>query len=149
MIISSKLPQFIDEVALFLVASTQEVDFYLASNAEINNVFHFKMEKTKYSDREDLVSRGTMVFESGAKFEKLRKLERTNFIKEFKDDVKEFLTEHKVNKVYLFAPKELLKELKKSLPATAIKKLKGSYEGNFQKEKPFDILKKIIKKPLK
>ncbi|MFA5770729.1 MAG: hypothetical protein WC894_04525 [Patescibacteria group bacterium] len=149
MIISSKLPQFIDEVALLLVASTQEVDFYLASNAEINNVFHFKLEKTKYSDREDLVKRGTMVFESGAKFEKLRKLERVNFIREFKNDVKEFLSGQKVDKVYLFAPKELLKDLKKSLPAAMLKKLKGGYEGNFQKEKPFDILKKIIKKPLK
>lgn len=149
MIISSKLPQFIDEVALFLVASTQEVDFYLASNAEINNVFHFKIEKTKHSDRDDLTKRGQIVFESAAKFEKLRKLERDNFVREFKVDVKEFLSEQKVNKIYLFAPKELLKELKKSLPATAIKKLKGNYEGNFQKEKPFDILKKIIKKPLK
>lgn len=149
MIISSKLPQFIDEAALFLVASTQELDFYLASNAEINNVFHFKLEKTKYSDREDFSKNGSLNFETGAKFEKLRKLERTNFIKEFKDDVKEFLSNQKVSKIYLFAPKELLKELKKSLPAMALKKLKGSFEGNFQKEKPFDILKKIIKKPLK
>ncbi len=148
MFISSKLPQFMDEMALLLVTSTQEADFYLAGNAEINNVFHFKLEKTKYSDREDLIKRGTMVFESGAKFEKLRKLERDNFIREFKNDVKQFLVEQKVNSVYLFAPKELLKDLKKTLPAIIQKKLKGSYEGNFQKEKPFDLLKKIIIKIL-
>ncbi len=147
--ISDKLPQFIDDSALLLVTGSQEADIYLAKNAEILAIGSVVLEKSHYSDREDFGRRGSIVFESDAKSEKIKTAKRTDFLKLFKDYVKDLSVEQKVKKVYLYAPAENLADLKKSLPVALQKKLKGVFEGNFHKEKPFDLLKKIIKKPLK
>ena len=147
--ISQKLPQFEGEVGLIIVCSSQEADFYLASNGQVQKAASFKLEKTKFSDREDFANRGSMVFESGAKFEALRRMERQNFIKGFKDESKQLSNTQKISSVYLLAPDIIIKDLKKALPALWLKKLRLAIEGNFQKEKLDDILKKIVKKPLK
>lgn len=147
--ISDKLPQFIDDSALLLVAGSQEADFYLAKNGEILAIGSVVLEKNHYSDREDFGRRGSIVFESGSKSEKVKTAKRSDFLKLFKEYVKGLSTEQKVKKVYLYAPAENMADLKKALPAAFQKKLLGVFEGNFHKEKPFDILKKIIKKPLK
>lgn len=147
--ISKNLPQFEGEVGLVIVCSSQEADFYLASNGQVQKAASFKLEKTKFSDREDFANRGSMVFESGAKFEALRITDRQNFIKGFKDEAKQLSSGQKITSVYLLAPDLTIKDLKKALPALWQKKLRFVIEGNFQKAKLDDVLKKIVKKPLK
>jgi hypothetical protein len=147
--ISKKSPQFEGKTGLIIVCSGKEADFYLANDGEIQKAASFKMEKIKFSDREDFAGRGSMVFESGAKFEALRIADRQNFIKGFSAEAKKLAAAQKIDSVYLFAPGLTIKDIQKSLPALWQKKLHLAIEGNFQKAKLDDILKKIIKKPLK
>lgn len=141
--IPSTLLQFKDKTALLLVTGTEEASFFIARDGIIGNVFQFKLEKTKFSDREDSGRHGTVAFENGGKIEKLKKNDRTNFLKSFKEGIKGLLTEEKIDFVYLFAPDTVTKELSEALPATLKKKLVKTYKGNFCKETALNILKKI------
>jgi len=147
--ISKKLPQFEGKNGLIIVCSSQEADFYLAHDGQVDKLLHFKLEKPKFSDREDYASRGSRVFESGAKIESVKKEERINFAKTFKEETKQLASEYKVDAVYLFAPSTICKDLQKILPVVLKKKLILTLNGNFQKDKLDDILKKVVKKPLK
>lgn len=141
--IPSTLLQFKGKTALILVTGTEEANFFIARDGVIGNVFHFKLEKTKFSDREDSSQHGSVVFENGGKIEQLKRVARQNFIKTFKEETKKLLTEQKVDLVYLFAPDSINKELGEVLPAALKKKLIKTYLGNFCKEATTSILKKI------
>jgi len=147
--ISNKYPQFEKTVAWLLVCGTQEANFFMATNGEINNVAHFIVEKTKFSDREDMGRHGYLSFENGAKFEAVRRAERIDFLKMFMQEIKDILAEQSPDEVYLFAPETIIEELHQSMPAILRKKVRGTYAGNFLKKKPFDVLAKIGKKVLK
>ncbi len=141
--IPSTLIQFKNKTGLILVTGTEEADFFLAQNSMISGVFHFKLEKTKFSDREDSSRRGSVAFETGAITEKIKKAARRDFVKSFKEETKRLSTEQKIDLVYLFAPDTIIKELEKALPAVLKKNLVKTYIGNFCKESPLNILKKI------
>lgn len=143
--IPSSLPQFKDKIGLILVTGMDGASFFVANNGIIESVFHFKLEKTKFSDREDSARRGSVAFETGAKIEQVKKVERLNFIKSFKEETKKVSDNQKVDAVYLFAPDPVLKELEKALPTNLKKKLLKTFAGNFCKESLPDILKKIKK----
>jgi len=147
--ISSKLPQFERETALIAVAGTQEADFYVASNGVLNKVFHYKLEKTKYSDREDFAARGSIVFESGAKFENKKLMDRKNFILGFCSQVKTLATEKDITTIYLLAPSTILLDLEAGLGVSLKKKVKAHYLGNFHKKPISGVLQKLKRKPLK
>lgn len=141
--IPSTLLQFKGKTALILVTGTEEANFFIARDGVVGNIFHFKLEKTKFSDREDSAQRGSIVFENGGKIEQLKRVARQDFVKTFKEETKKLLTEQKVDLVYLFAPDSINKELEKTLPAVLKKKLVKTYLGNFCKETVPNILKKI------
>ena len=147
--IPEKLPQFIKEDALLLVSGTQAADFYLASEGTITKVSGIKLPKAHYSDRETFGRRGSNVFSSGSIVEKTKKANHTNFLNLLKEAVKQITSIQKFNTVYLFAPAEIMKDVKKILPATLAKKVKLAVEGNLHKEKVVDILAQMKKKPLK
>jgi protein required for attachment to host cells len=141
--ISSKLPQFDKGAALIAVAGTQEADFYLAENGLMNKVAHYKLIKTKYSDREDFGRRGSMVYESGARFESERIQVRKNFAVGFIDELKETIEENKISDIYLLAPSTILDDLIAQLSGNLKKKIKKTYPGNYHKKPMLDIIKKI------
>jgi hypothetical protein len=141
--IPSTLLQFKDKSGLIVVTGTEELNFYIAKDGTINNVFHFVLEKIKFSDREDTGRRGKTAFETDNKIEKIKKEMRQTFLKNFKEEIKKMLTAQNVDLVYIFAPDSVLKELGKELPTILKKKLVKSYVGNFCRETPLNILKKI------
>jgi hypothetical protein len=141
--IPSSLSQFKNKTGLILITGTEEANFLVARDGVISSIFHFKLEKTKFSDREDSAQRGSIVFENGGKIEQLKKVGRQNFVKSFRDETKRLLTEQKVDHVYLFAPDSIKNELEEVLPNALKKKLAQTYIGNFCKESPLSILKKI------
>ncbi|KKQ39906.1 MAG: hypothetical protein US58_C0026G0012 [Candidatus Magasanikbacteria bacterium GW2011_GWA2_37_8] len=141
--IPSILLQFKNKTGLILVTGTEEANFFIARDTVISNIFHFRLEKTKFSDREDSARRGLVAFETGSKIEQLKKLAKQDFIKNFKEATKKLVVEQKVDVVYLFAPSSIIKELEKALPAVLKKKLVKTHAGNFCKESVLKILKKI------
>ncbi|MFA6424116.1 MAG: hypothetical protein WCV83_02255 [Candidatus Magasanikbacteria bacterium] len=147
--ISAQLHQFINESALLVVSGTQAANFYIASEGEIAQAGQVTLLKSHYSDRENFGRRGSLVFESGSKIEKMKRSKHSDFLVLVKDFVKQISGEQKFSAVYLFAPTEIMLDIKKTLPAVLVKKIKCVYLGNLHKEKPMDILKKLKKKPLK
>lgn len=141
--IPSPLSQFTNKTGLILVTGTEEADFFVAQNGVISSVYHFRLEKIKFSDREDSSRHGGVAFETGANTEQIKKSARQDFVKNFKTETKRLSTEQKIDIVYLFAPATIIKELEIALPIILKKKLIKTYTGNFCKESPTNILKKI------
>lgn len=141
--IPSALLQFKNKTGLILITGTEEARFFVARNGVISDIFHFRLEKTKFSDREDSARRGSVAFETGSKTEQLKRAIRQDFTKNFKEETKRLATEQKIDSVYLFAPDSIIKDLEKALPAILKKKLVKTYIGNFCKESTLNILKKI------
>lgn len=144
--IPEKLHQFVGENALLLVSGTQAADFYLASEGTITKIGGVKLPKVHYSDRETVGRRGSNVFGSGSIAEKTKKSNHINFLMLVKDFVKQLSGQQKLNSVYLFAPAEIVDDVKKVLPAVLNKKVKLVVEGNLHKEKVADILAQMKKK---
>lgn len=143
--IPSTLVQFKDKAGLILVTGTEEAKFFVIQNGIISNVFQFRLEKVKFSDREDSSRHGSATFETGAKIEQLKKLARQDFIKNFKEETARLSAQQKIDYVYLLAPQLIVKELEKALPAILKKKLIKTCTGNFCKESMLNILKKVKK----
>ena len=148
MLIPQKLPQFETGAALIIATGTEEADFYLANEGEINKVDSFELEKDNYSDREDVGKvggAGGHGYETGARFERMHKMQRINFLKEFKAHLKSATAGNKLKSVYLFAPAEVYKELKAALPASLQKVMRRTEKGNVHKEGPIKLLQRIQK----
>lgn len=141
--IPAQLPQFVDENTLFVVSGIQAADFYLAFKGELESVGNIALEKVHYSDRENFGRRGSLVFGSGDRVGQLKKDKRKDFLNLIEDFTKKLAVEHKIDSIYLFAPAGIIKDIQKSLPAGWVKKIKEIFEGNFHKEKPLVILKKL------
>lgn len=141
--IPSELLQFDDKTALILVNGTEEAVFYLAHNGQMDHVADIEFEKIEFSDREDSGRHGSTAFETGTKIEKVKKENRFTFIKNFKEKTDELSKNHKIELVYLLAPETILKELEESLPTSLKNKLVKTFAGNYHKENPVEIIKKI------
>lgn len=141
--IPSELLQFDGKTALILVNGTEEAVFYFAHDGQMEQVENIEFEKIEFSDREDSGRHGSTAFETGTKIEKVKKENRVNFIKSFKEKTEILAKEHKIDLVYLLAPDSILHELEKSLPSSLEGKLAKSFAGNYHKEPPVEILRKI------
>lgn len=141
--IPSTLLQFTDKATLILVNGTEEAAFYIAHDGQIDDVAQIEFEKIKFSDREDSGRHGSTAFETGTKIEKVMKENRFTFIKKFKEETDKLSKEHKIELVYLLAPETILKELEESLPTSLKNKLVKTFAGNYHKENPVEIIKKI------
>lgn len=143
--ISQTLPQFVKEIALFIVTGSKEADFYVAQDGEINKVDSFLIEKPEYSDREDFGRGGGSgrVFETGAKIEHMKKNMEKEFLAALKQKVQVLTNAHTFTQVYLFAAHTVLKEAEAELPTAIKSKIKRTFPGNYHKEHVFKLLEKI------
>ncbi len=138
--ISENLLQFSNGEALLVVSGDFEVDFYLASNGEINKIDGFLVER-----RNQDIPVGFVAAESG-NIKTLKKFRHSEFIEEFKKHLAGLLAKQLVKEIFLFAPAEVKNELEKALP-TKLRKNLRVYEGNFHKEHPFKLLEKLASLP--
>lgn len=140
--ITNKLPQF-ENPTLFIVVGLKEAEFFFAHKGEIKKVEQFRIERPDYSDREDYDRRGTIIFESGAKFEKMQKEQRKNLLIQCKMQVENLVDRFSIVELYLFAPIIIMNDLKNILPKNI--KIGGTITGNFQKVEMFSLIKKMNK----
>lgn len=137
--IKRELPQFDKNLTAIIVAGTMDADFYLADKGEINKVATFAVKKSHYSDRESFGRRGSMVFESGDKAGIMKKFLHQEFLKAFKANLGSVSN---AKTAYLFAPDNVISDLKKVMPKKWEKNLK-MYKGNYGKQHIFELLEKI------
>lgn len=142
--ITKTLPQFVRSVALFIVTGTEEADFYLAHDGNLDKVASFTAPKEHYSDRENFGRRGSVVFESGDKASQRKKTIRRDFLQGIKNNLQIIIKSNTdITAVYLLTPAEVKRDLAAILPAKLKIKVKKVILGNFHKEHPFVWLEKI------
>ena len=141
--ISNHLPQFENNLTLFIVAGKQEAAFYLAENGEINKTASFKVAKPIYTDSKAIGGRGNAAYRAVAKAEKEKKSISADFMKEFKSALKILSAENSLSAVYIFCPPTEKASAQAALPAKLKTKLKMLKTGNFTKEHPFKLLEKL------
>jgi hypothetical protein len=147
MIISEKLLQF-NKRSLFVVAGRKKVYFYLAFNGKIDKIDSIEMEEPTYSDNEGFfmrLGRGKF-FGSGSVLEENKIEIERKFLKEIKEKTELLSRKEEIEEVYLFASGYIENGLPQSLPDNIKNMISFSFRGNYVKEHPFDLIKKIQKK---
>ena len=142
--ISQGLRQFIAGKGLLVTTGLYEAVFYLAAGGVVEKVHYFHVPKPHYSDREDFtLGGGALIFESGAKFESIRLWRQHNFLRQFKEDLLVYSKQLKIVEIYLFIPRAVVKKIITTLPQPIRPRVKAVYVGNWHRQHPFVLLKKI------
>ncbi len=141
--IPNALLQFATHRSLFVVTGTQEADFYVAYQGEIQKVKTFVLEKPTYSDREYVGRRsGGAAYESGSIAQAIKRSMQRDFITHLSDALKE-LQRESFEHVYVFCPATVHNDVEGAIPATLRKKVVRVWKGNYHKQTPIDLIKKI------
>lgn len=135
--IPRRLPQFNDNPTMFMVASDHGAVFYLAFQGEIKKVDSFKVAKPQYSDREDFARRGSIIFESGALFEKEKKLILAGFETELKQRLPTLLERYRCKQIWIFSPPQLLKKIISHISPTPRRQVVKKISPNVTSEEIF------------
>lgn len=141
--ISNRLPRF-KVPTLIVVCNPTGGAFYVAHDDEIKKVADFKIEKLQYSDREDfgrLPNGG--VYETGARFERERVIQSKDFKEKFLEAAEFVSRNFGIKKLYLFTAKNISSFLKRVMPKDWKNKIARHQNGDYTKEHPFKILKRI------
>ncbi len=142
--ISQDLPQF-NKKALIIVAGRRKADFYIAFSGQIEKIDSFEIEEPKYSDKEGFFMRlgGGKMLGTGSVLEDKKVEFDRRFIKDLKDKVEEIFSKNKTEEIYLFAANYAKKNLPKNLSKETSQKIILSFDGNYGKSHPFELIKKI------
>jgi hypothetical protein len=142
--ITDKLPQFINQEALFVVAGKQSATIYTAKDKKMNKIKVIEIPKEKYSDKEGFFKmKGGASFVSGYVKEEDKQHTINKFLKKLSEALKEMFTEKTYSNIYLFSPKQI--NIENVIPISSKQFIKGQYKGNYLKKHPFFLLKKIKK----
>ena len=137
-----RIPQtytsFQKTTALVIVTDEHEAIFYSLHDGEITRKTSCRVDQPKYSDREDFGRRGSLVYESGARFESKKRLIKQDFLKAFKAAAQSVAAG--AEKIFLFCPDDLVTLLQKILLASIGSKTSRVIKGNFYKKKPLELL---------
>jgi hypothetical protein len=153
--IPKELPQFDQENTLLIVTGRLQGLFYFVNQGKIKKIksFEFPNPKTQYTDEEGHFATrsgggkrpGEKV--SGSVLEPKKQRLRQELYRKFQNNLKQIIKDHKIERIYIFAPEFLLKQLKAEakeiLPNKLKKKIIFSFAGNYTNYTPLELLKKI------
>ncbi|OGY79800.1 MAG: hypothetical protein A3B74_03460 [Candidatus Kerfeldbacteria bacterium RIFCSPHIGHO2_02_FULL_42_14] len=145
--ISNKLPQFHQHKSLLVVTGYYEAEYFIAYQGFIEKVQAFKLEKPEYSDREGFFEQKAqgVAFGSPAIQERIKRKMKQDFFKQCKEMQKKFNDDHDLVHIYIFTPEPLSIDLKKTFSKKLQQKIVFTFGGNYYKEHPFELLKRIQK----
>lgn len=143
--IPNEYPKFIDESALIIVSGRENGVFYNAKKGIIEKVTEFGEREPKYSDREGFFMRlgGGRFLGSGSVYESKIKTVEKRFMSDFHKEFINYVNHNDIDQVYFFAPKFMHGYLCNEIPDKYHDIIKYQFDGNYQKEHPLKLLKKI------
>jgi hypothetical protein len=149
--ISEKLPQFADVPTLFVVAGDYEALFYKAFQGEVeltHTIKHIPREEILGKDDGFLTRSASMPGVGAVSAKGTRELSiRKKFYHEVAKFIEEAARYGNVGVIHFFAPHQVTKQVNQLLDAPTKKILKEELEGNFTKESPTDIIRRMKKLP--
>jgi hypothetical protein len=143
--IQHSLPQFDTRKTLLIISGKQEAKLYVAHKGVIQLWKEFQVPTPHYSDREGFfMTRGRgAVMQAGAIYEAKEQVIFTNFYHELNTQLKEFFAKQSAEDIVLCAPEYCLQNIQSHLPVSTRKKIIATLPGNYLKQHPFDILKRV------
>ncbi|MDB4940439.1 MAG: hypothetical protein JWO40_864 [Candidatus Doudnabacteria bacterium] len=135
-----------DETSLIIVSGEHIAKMYKFEDGRLTPEPVVHVEHTVYTDAEGYRGRDNSISALGTSSDNEKKDtgERHDFSVQFKTKVEELSRDNKFDWFYLFAPQEVMPQIRGLLPADWQKKLRFTYSGNFTKAMPAE-LQEIIK----
>lgn len=144
MLIEEKLPQFVEDTSLLIVAGESSAKFYLAGNGTIDELAPFHLPKTHYSDREGFFARrGKQSMSSGSVYETPKEYLHEQFLRGMTEEVRHAHERQGFRSIYLFSPDYMLKEIRRWLPKEFREMVRLEFVGNLAAKHPFELLRLI------
>lgn len=142
--ISDNFPILQKVNALFLVSGKQSAIIYRLRKGEINERETIEIKKPEYTDREGHFEyrgpRGKL-HGSGSVYEPKNEYLQKKFLSSLVTEIKKIKRPY--DSIYLFAPMHIIDSIEEALPNSISKKIKRKFTGNFTKQHPTDLLKKV------
>lgn len=146
--IPQQYPQFDEKKTLICVLGTQEARFILADKGTLSELDQFKIEKPAYSDREGFFMTRAFgrIFGSGSVHEPKKQQKFVEFGTELEKKYKKLVISTGPDQLILTYPDYVEQVVKDKLPHSFKGRIFMELKGNFYKEDPLEILKKIQSK---
>lgn len=142
--VSDNFPVLQKQNSLLIAAGKQAAKIYRLGKGEINTRDTIEIPNPQYSDREGHFEyrgpRGTL-HGSGAVYEAKEQYIRQKFLSRLVRELKNVRRPYK--NIYLFAPKEILRDIVRTLPQNIQQKIRRTFSGNYTKHSPLALLTKI------
>lgn len=142
--ISDNFPVLQKANALFLVSGKQSAIIYRLRKGEINERETIEIKNPTYSDKEGrFESRGPKgrLQGSGSVYNPKSQYIKQKFLDSLLKEIKQIKRPY--DSIYLFAPMHVINDIESALPNLVSKKIKRKFTGNFTKQHPTDLLKKV------
>jgi hypothetical protein len=135
-----------DEHSLIIVSGKWLVKMYEYNNGKITPQPVVHVEHVIYTDSEGFraPNRNSNVNGTPSNYESHNKGEWDYFVKDFEAKAAELMQNHEFEAIYLFAPQEVISQVREILPREWQERLVFEYSGNFTKAMPAE-LTEIIK----
>ncbi|MGM0629171.1 MAG: hypothetical protein ACQESA_01990 [Patescibacteria group bacterium] len=146
--IPSKNHQFTGKPTLLLVTAAQDAVLYKAEDGEMYNIMEIIADKKEDSDkpgvsrtkRPNVVEHGIALEE---KQQKLREKAIKDFLGKLEDNLKKTEELERIKSIYLFTPDFMEEGIINALPKEVKNKVEKTFLGNYTKEHPLELVKKI------
>lgn len=130
---------------MLVLAGEKAAKFYLAKSGMLEELEAILVLNPKYSDREGYFERrsGGNFTSGGSSYEINKQHQHANFIHALSDRLDEFRKIFNFDKIYLFAPRFMLKEIIHALPKEISKMVVWQGAGNYLDKHPFELIQRV------
>lgn len=142
--ISNDFPVLQKVNALFVVSGKQAAIIYRLRKGEINERETIEIKNPQYTDREGHFEyrgpRGRL-HGSGSVYEPKNEYVQKKYLASLVKEIKQIKRPY--DSIYLFAPMHVIDIIEEALPNIISKTIKHKFTGNFTKQHPTDLFKKV------
>lgn len=131
--------------ALIICSGVKNGNLFVIADGEVIMQETITIPKPEFSDRKTLSMRSgrgqTLGYSSV--YRTLDGWEKSQYLKELHSKMKSMLERDNYEAIYLFAPNQMITEIKRRIPGSEIDKIVIELRGNYTNEHPFALLKRI------
>lgn len=143
--IPKQLPQFNGKMGLIMACGIHTAVIYSCHHGNLKQESTFTIPNPKFSDREGFFMHGGKgkILRSGSVYEDQKEEEKKRFTKELTKELKKLESQLPIADIYIFAPSEVFHDIYDHVPKDLQDHVKGTFTGNYTKEHPLVLLRKI------